>query len=431
MVCHGILIGVVLTAAADPPGPSPPDVDRWWEAFGNETLNAVITQGLETHPDLSGAVAALSSARASRDRVASERSPQADARIGVRVGKERTMFTNRRTGDSEPFAGEAQLSWELDLFGRTRAALDAADSRTGVAQADIAGIRLMLSTEIARTYFELAASQERLRVAREIGAIRSRLEKRLETRVDKGLQAQPEHSAASARQQMSAHMVMQEETIRDKAVERLQALLGGVASTNAAPGLEHYRLPDYADTLAPTNAIARPDVLAAWWELQAADAVALSSGRARLPTIRLLARAAGEVADDGEAEPWHAWVGPVLELPLWRQDLGADADMRRADAATARAEFESVSLVAMREIGLAVVERENVEAMIGHMRDRREDLDRITSSMQRRREAGLMQESEMLDSLLKGLEARLDEIDWQLAGLLSHVNLVRAQGGGT
>jgi len=90
--------------------------------------------------------------------------------------------------------GTVQLSagWELDFFGRNQAALDAALTATQAAQADAQTARVLLSTHVARAYFNLARVNDQLGVAQRTLAQRQEALRLVQGRVRAGLDSQLE-----------------------------------------------------------------------------------------------------------------------------------------------------------------------------------------------------------------------------------------------
>ena len=419
----GLLCTAVTLRAADVTTPG------WWNAFSNAALNEAVATGLAEHPESTAALAAVRASRADRAAAAAGRQPKADVLLGARIGQERTMYTDRETGDTDPFFGSAELSWELDITGRLKANVKSTESRTLAFEADVAAVRLMLASEIVHSFVRVAALAEDLSIVHAISTHEARLLDRTQHRHAAGLQSGPEVEVAGARLNAANHAAMLAVIAIDKERERLIALLGPNQSTNTAADLNAFTLPPMPPPGDPTNAVTRPDVQRAWWDLQSAESAASARQRDRYPTVALMASAAGEVSDTGEAEPWRAWVGPVVKLPLWTPGLKAASERSAAKAQRAAAHFQAVSLTAMREIGQAVTDRVFADSMVAHMQDRHMELTRVSGSMQRRRAAGLIQDSDWLEAKISALNAERGAAEWRKQALLSHLNLMRAWGG--
>jgi outer membrane protein TolC len=94
-----------------------------------------------------------------------------------------------------PFAGQKDsinnanlnIGFDLDFFGRNRAALEAAIGQVAAARADAAAARLLLTANIANTWFNLARLIEQRKVATATLALRQQTRKLVQQRVSNGL----------------------------------------------------------------------------------------------------------------------------------------------------------------------------------------------------------------------------------------------------
>lgn len=133
--------------------------EAWWRVFSDPTLDALVDKAVKDNPSLVIADARLRRANAVADRVDAENWPLVIARFDNVYQRfpEHALFPPS-IGGTQQNLGTAQLAmaWELDFFGRNRAAFDAALGTARAVQADAAMARLLLSTQVVRTYVQLA-----------------------------------------------------------------------------------------------------------------------------------------------------------------------------------------------------------------------------------------------------------------------------------
>lgn len=100
----------------------------WWKAFNDSELDALIDRALRANLDLQGAEARLRAVRASRGIAAAARWPSVD--VTGSYQRERASANAPaldRPGETDNlFQGGFDARWELDLFGGTRRAVEAA-----------------------------------------------------------------------------------------------------------------------------------------------------------------------------------------------------------------------------------------------------------------------------------------------------------------
>ena len=141
----------------------------WWRDFGDETLNVLEAKALESSPNLKLAQARLARAQATTEVANAATLPQLNGQVDLT----RQRYTANGAvppplAGSVLNSGTAQLSasWEVDFFGKNRSALDAALGSANAAQADAQAARVLLASQVARTYFQLVRLNEQAGVAR-------------------------------------------------------------------------------------------------------------------------------------------------------------------------------------------------------------------------------------------------------------------------
>lgn len=143
--------------------PSAADLSRWWTRLNDPVLAALIEQALADSPNVRTAQARLREARARRDFASANRFPTVTAGF---TGSRAT--TSERTGFGATrslFDASFDASWEPDVFGGTRRALQAAAADLAATQADFHGTQVSLAAEVALNYVELRSFQARVAIA--------------------------------------------------------------------------------------------------------------------------------------------------------------------------------------------------------------------------------------------------------------------------
>ena len=173
-------------------------------------------------------------------------------------------------------AGQLSLdfNWELDFWGKNRAAVAAATSEVRAAQADTAEARLLLSTNVALAYADLARLYAERDVAERTIGSQDETRQLVAQRVANGLDTQAEQRQAEAEPLASqADLTAIDERI-SLTRNRLAALLGqgpdrGVSIARPhAVTLKAFGLPAEL----PANLIGRrPDIVAARWRAEASQ----------------------------------------------------------------------------------------------------------------------------------------------------------------
>jgi NodT family efflux transporter outer membrane factor (OMF) lipoprotein len=146
-------------------------LQTWWRVFDDEKLNELVMRSAEGNLDLRSALWRVEEARALRGVVASNRKPQ----VGFSADANRSQPSDN--GIFSPIAGDEGFeagnlftagvgaSWEIDVFGRIRRQVEAADAATQASVEAYRDVLVSLYAETALAYVNVRASQERLRIA--------------------------------------------------------------------------------------------------------------------------------------------------------------------------------------------------------------------------------------------------------------------------
>ncbi len=347
------------TALAAPASEWP--TEAWWTRYGDRQLDTLIGRALAASPTLAQAEARLHKAQAVRAVAAGSELPALGANASAQAIKQ--SYTGLIPKPFLPLGyqdyGQAtlNLNWQVDFWGKIRAAVAAATSEAAAASAEAAEARLVLTTNIAAAYADLA----RLRAEREVAieAIRLREETANLTaqRIANGLDTQAELKQAQAGPPAArAALASVDESI---ALSRnaLAALLGDgpdATASLALPGPVHltaFGLP--ADL--PIHLIGRrPDVVAARWRAQAAASRVGQAKAGFYPDINIAAYVGQQslhldrILESGSA---FGAVAPALSLPIFEGGTlrgtlrGAQADRDAAVAA-----YDAAVTQALREV---------------------------------------------------------------------------------
>lgn len=135
----------------------------WWQTLDEPLLSELIERAAKGNRELAQAEARVREARARRGISEAERFPALQSSAGAtqRRGSEETG-SGRST---ELYSAGFDASWELDLFGGRRRALEAASANLQASVYDLRDVLVSLTAEVALNYLDTRAFQARLAVA--------------------------------------------------------------------------------------------------------------------------------------------------------------------------------------------------------------------------------------------------------------------------
>ena len=177
---------------------------EFWRSFGDAQLTALVERALHENHDLRIALAHFESANALLRGARLDRFPivtaQANASNARLSADQAALAGGERT--SKSYDVGAQLSWELDLFGRVRSSVRAQRAETDATASDLQAMQVAIVAEVARDYFQLRGLQEQLRVAQENASSQGETLRLIEAGLDAGRGT--DFDTARARAQLSS-----------------------------------------------------------------------------------------------------------------------------------------------------------------------------------------------------------------------------------
>ena len=413
---------------------------EWWRDFGDEQLNGLIAQALQTSPSLKLAQARLARARAVMEVADAATLPQLNGQIDLT----RQRYTANGAVPA-PLAGAirdsgtAQLSasWELDFFGKNRAALDTALGSAQAAEADAQAARVLLASNVARSYFQLVRLNEQAFVARRTLAQREEPLKLVQDRVAAGLDTrlelrQSEGGLPEARLQLET--VQEQMTLTRNA---LAALVGGQSGSTLAqnlPPLTAIKAVALAPTIPADLLGRRADIAAARWRVEAASKDVVNAKTQFYPNINLVAFAGfssiglGRLLDAG-SQQWG--VGPALRLPIFDAGrLRANLRGKTADLDAAVESYNAAVIDAVRDVADQVASSQAIGRQQVEQRSAQEAAEGAYEIAVQRYQAGLGNYLNVLTAETSVLTQRRLAVDLAARALDTRVALMRALGGG-
>jgi NodT family efflux transporter outer membrane factor (OMF) lipoprotein len=227
-----------------------PDLAAWWRRLDDPVLDALVLRSLENGLDLRAALARLAEARALRGVAAADRFPTLD---GTASFERQAQSANTPIGafvpDTDLYSLGLAASWEVDLWGRVRRSVEAADAAFAASVEDARGVAVAVAAETAAAYVELRAFQSRLAIARTNVDLQEQTLALVQARLDSGLVGERDLAQAATNVAATRARIPAFEAGARTAENRLAVLLG------RAPGTLD---PDLAARLAATAPVPRP-----------------------------------------------------------------------------------------------------------------------------------------------------------------------------
>ena len=413
--------------------------DLWWKEFHDENLNALVESALEKNTNLRIAYLNLQKAKASLGIA------EADLLPGVNLN---VSYTKAKTS-GETYTGQPQtryrsssinlgLNYEIDLWGRVRNSVLAANENLNASKFDYDSARLSLSSSVAKSYFALvslnmqeAVLKETLKTYEDTLALRK-------TQLDLGginemtyLQSKAE--VERAKTSLTSVLNSKSQALTSLAIltgkSNDEILKGAVASAQNLPSSPEIKAGISSDVL-----LRRSDVAKALADLKATNALVGVAKADYFPTISLTGLLGFTSVDFenifvGNANTWSiggSLVQKVFDYGRTKNNVRVAETNEQIAAVT----YEGTVKTALGEVRDALISRQNAKLSLDQVKNLLQSQQKIYSLAKDQYDAGYIGHLELLDAQRNLLSAKLQEVSAKLDEVDSAVEVYRAFGGG-
>ncbi len=420
---------------------------KWWTVFNDATLNALEQQALHDNPSVKASAFRLLQAQAQLGGATAAQMP------AVYLG---TSAENMRASRTTPqalalgggliagnqYSARVSLAYELDLWGRVRRITEAADAQLQVAEFERDNVILLLSTQVATTYWQLRG------VEVELGILQRALETRRESRQLVGARFDTGLSNELDVARTTIEMANAQADLRD--VERQRNLLkhGLATLTGASPSLpetsKRAGSGGFDDPLPPPPTLPiglpahllaqRPDLAGSVALLRSINAEIGVAESAFYPSLQLTGNVgyASEYLHDLAKGSSRQWLfGPLaLSLPIFdggRNRTNLAASQARYNAALANHQMKLLN--ALREVEDALSDSEQRALQADAQAQAQQAAARAYQVALARYEHGLSNYLDVTDAQRSALATDRTAAQIHTQRLLASVAIVRALGG--
>lgn len=419
--------------------------DTWWTAYNDPQLNALIEEALKGAPDLRVAEARVRLAEAQLQVQGASMLPTLGAsgniqETGVELNAKGLpdQLKNSLPKTIQPFTQlSAKLSYEVDFFGKNRAAVAAASSQARAAEFELRAARLQISTAVASAYADLVRLTADRQAALDAVKVREDSLKLVADRVKNGLENQGQEAQSSAERHVSLGDVAAIDARIDQVRHQLAALVGAGPDRglDITPNLASIGAPWGLPSNLPAELIGRrPDVAAARLRAEAAADKIKSAHAAFYPNLNLNASVL-DLSFTPDQILTHnillAQFGPAVSLPIFQGGRLAGAYRGAgAEYQSAVATYDKTVADALKDVADAVSMQKALTVQLGYA-------DKAVADSRKAHDLAMMRYTGGLSPFLVVLTAQSTLIaqqrtqaDLKAQTLAANVALVRALGGG-
>ena len=328
------------TATVPSAAETPDDLARWWRQLDDPLLDRLVDEALAGSLDIRLAQARLRQARAARAQSVSGFFPAVTASTAATRSKNAAVVN--ALPERTLYDAGFDASWEIDLFGGTRRAVEAATADQAASAASLQNTRVSLLGEVAQNYVDLRSYQRRLAIARDNLASQSETLQITEWRNQAGLASSSDVEQARTNREQTRAGIPDLDVGLSAAENRLAVLLGRQPGALHGELLAVRPLPTVKAALGagiPADVLRRrPDLIAAERTLAAETARVGQKLAERFPSLAL-----------GGSFGWQAYSFAALG--------GSDTLLRAVSGSLAATLFDGGKLRSAVDIQSAVQEQ--------------------------------------------------------------------------
>lgn len=425
---------------AEAPANAAPLPAHWWRLYHDPLLDKLVTQALAYNTDLRQAIANLERERAIETEVAGAKYPTIGVNGGPSFGHVSGLSLLQK-GYEPPstfnYSAGASLSYQVDLFGQIRRAIEASAANSQAAEAALDLVRVNVAAGTARAYAEACSAGLRLQIAQKSVALQQDAVNVTERLQRAGRAGAIDAGRARAQLAQLDAALPPLKAQRQGALYRLATLTGALPQDFPREVADCTTPPRVAGALPVGDGAAllrrRPDIRQAERSLAASTArigVATADLYPKV-TLGLSGSSAGHANDFGRKDTLAWSLGPLISWTMPNTGA-AQARIAQAEAGTraALAKFDGTVLTALRETETALGSYARELDRRAALQASRDESAKVAAQARQLYRNGRTAYLDALDAerALAGADAALAASEAQLAD--DQVVLFMALGGG-
>ena len=348
----------------------------WWRRFNDPELDALVERLAKQNLDVQAAAERVGQAMSQRQVVRSQGLPRLDGQASYqhqRVSKDGTSSLEEPSPGApleyNLYQDGLSASWELDLFGKVRRGVEAANANIASAEEARRGIALSVLSELARDYMQLRGAQQDEAIIRRNIALADKNIELVESQFTNGVATTLALSQARAQRETIASTLPASHTLESQLINAIGTLLAmpprALSAELSAPASQPLLPPRVPVGLPGALAQRRPDIREAEAKLHEATAQTGVAVASFYPDVTLMGdfNLNGLVFANAFKLPDRAFgVGPSIDIPIFQGGrLKGMLHLRQAQQREAAINFHATVLRGWQEVDDAMTSYEQLQ----------------------------------------------------------------------
>lgn len=403
------------------------DETNWWHKLESKQLNALVNSALANNYNLQTSQLTLKSTLARLGEQKAQYLPQGGVNIGAARSDAPSVFDRQSSAN-------IALDWQLDLFGRITALVNAANASAMSQAEQVRSLQIEVVSSVVKGFVSYQGNVEKQHIiAMQINALEQSIEV-LQARVDEGVANELDLNRTMAQLRQQEALMPAIEYAKYSDLSTLAVLTGKLAQDIAIDNEQNLLVQSFGVALKNANsAIAlRPDISRALYDFSQANSLSVAASKALLPDISLSAFA-GVVSIDSTGlkntdQQWQ--VAPQLQWSILSYPaLLAQRDAQQFLSEAAYSDYQQIVLNAVTQSELSLQMLVNQQQQERYAKQRYGFANKAFLQAQAMYEEGQIPYLELLDARHDVLMAQENAVDTTIATLLAKVNAYQAFNG--
>jgi multidrug efflux system outer membrane protein len=410
---------------------------QWWKTFKDSKLNSLQSELIAQNLNLAAAYTRRQQALARLGIANSNRFPQLNATGGG--SRERASQNGQASNLFDAYFNQynvgANLSYELDLWGRVRDLVRAGKADAEAANFAIADVRVTLQTQLARQYFALRFLDSEMVTLESAVNTRQENVKITTERLEQGLTSELDSARATAELANAQAELLSLKGPRAQLENSIAVLLGRQASTfRISPRDYTGNLPHIPAGLPAALLYRRPDLAVAERKVAVATAQIGVAEKDRYPKISLTGSAGFNSVSSSNLLQWSSSffaVGPSVSVPIFQgRRIKSNILHTKAQRAEALINYQQTALAAIADVESAIA---NLSALREETTARKASVDAASRTY----ELSILRYKEGVTSYLDVADAERERLTAERAAVRTRgqqfaatIQLIQSLGGG-
>ncbi len=401
---------------------------QWWQAFGDTTLNRVISTALSNNYDLAAALANVESARNYIKVAKAEFLPSLS--IGAEVEAYRINGVTTKEYSATP-----TIEWEISLFGKLRNTRKSATAKYMATEWGYRAAQLALSAEVATTLFTLAEYEQCLEIATRSYMLRVEATALVDSMHRYGMSSGIALEQARSLVYSAQSEMMSYERAVNQTRSALALLMGQPLTERITLSALNGTPPPPIPISLPSSLLERrPDIMESYYTMQSAAAKVGVARASRFPSISLTAEGGlitETLKDLSSAKPIGWSLLGELSQPIF--NFGA---LKRSEKVATQEyiasmhNYEQATLSALNDVEQSLISITTYNAQMASAQALMNANAKISLTTSALYKSGLGNYLSVIDAERELYASQIDFVGVVTQQYINYVDLVKSLGGG-